>query len=183
MEIIVAGIGGQGVVFAGELLSQSALAKGLPVIGSETHGMAQRGGSVISHIKIGPALSPLVRYGNAGLVYGFDLSEFYRSLYFIKDNGICVVNIPKDKKVDSRVAQYLQKHKVRFYTLDADKEALVLNAPLVANLVMIGLSLALKTLPFTLKDIESILSHKSAKRFLDTNLKALKRGYQLASKV
>src|SRR6266567_1527824 len=68
-QLIISGVGGQGILFITRILAETAIAKGLPVLTSETHGMAQRGGIVISHLKIGEFSSPLVRPGHAdGLI-------------------------------------------------------------------------------------------------------------------
>ena len=62
-QIVISGVGGQGVLFVTRLLAEAAIARGLPVLTSETHGMAQRGGSVVSHLKVGDFSSPLIRSG------------------------------------------------------------------------------------------------------------------------
>ncbi len=67
-QIVVSGVGGQGVLFVGRLLAEAAIARGLPVLASETHGMAQRGGTVVAHLKVGPFASPLVRPGQADVL-------------------------------------------------------------------------------------------------------------------
>lgn len=66
-QVAISGLGGQGVLFLTRLLAETALAMGLSVLSSETHGMAMRGGAVISHLKIGPFASPLIRAGRADL--------------------------------------------------------------------------------------------------------------------
>ena len=64
-QIVISGVGGQGVLFVTRLLAEAAIGKGLPVFTSETHGMAQRGGTVISHLKVGRFASPLIMPGAA----------------------------------------------------------------------------------------------------------------------
>ena len=71
-QMILAGVGGQGILFATKIFSELGLKIGLSVTGSETHGMSQRGGSVISHLKLGSFHSPLIRTGSADLLYSFD---------------------------------------------------------------------------------------------------------------
>ena len=75
VKLILAGIGGQGVVFATRLLAQTAAAMGMPVLASETHGMSQRGGSVLAHLKLGGTESPLIRRGTADILLAFDRDE------------------------------------------------------------------------------------------------------------
>jgi indolepyruvate ferredoxin oxidoreductase beta subunit len=92
LKLILSGIGGQGVLFATSVFSETALSLGYDVLGSETHGMSQRGGSVISHLKIGAYESPLVRQGTADVLLAFDEDEAYRTLGFLTRGGLCFVN-------------------------------------------------------------------------------------------
>jgi len=75
MQYVIVGIGGQGILFSSRVLGHIAMSKGETVIGSEVHGMAQRGGSVISHFKIGDYSSPLVKAGEADTLLAFDQNE------------------------------------------------------------------------------------------------------------
>jgi len=79
MQYIIAGIGGQGILFSSKVLGHIALSKGINVIGSEVHGMSQRGGSVISHYKTGDYSSPLVEKGEADVLLAFDQTEALRN--------------------------------------------------------------------------------------------------------
>jgi indolepyruvate ferredoxin oxidoreductase beta subunit len=74
IRLVIAGIGGQGVVYATKVLSQVGLKRGDPVLASENHGMSQRGGSVMSHLKIGGSDAPLIRRGAADALVGLDRS-------------------------------------------------------------------------------------------------------------
>ncbi|MBI4769536.1 MAG: 2-oxoacid:acceptor oxidoreductase family protein [Chloroflexi bacterium] len=74
-KLILAGVGGQGVVYATKVLSQAAVLRGDSVLASENHGMSQRGGSVMSHLKIGGSQSPLIRRGTADAILAFDPVE------------------------------------------------------------------------------------------------------------
>ena len=85
MQYVIVGIGGQGILFTSRVLGRVAIGKGLPVIGSEVHGMAQRGGSVISHFKIGGYRSSLVRTGQADVLMAFDQSEGIRNLPYLRE--------------------------------------------------------------------------------------------------
>jgi len=93
MQYIIVGIGGQGILFAGKVLGAVALEKKQRVTGSEVHGMAQRGGSVISHFKTGDFISPLVRAGEADVLLAFDQNEGIRNLHFLREGGAFVVNV------------------------------------------------------------------------------------------
>lgn len=92
MQYVIVGIGGQGILFSSRVLGHIALSKGERVIGSEVHGMAQRGGSVISHFKVVDYNSPLVKTGEADVLLAFDQNEAVRNLHFLKRGGHAVIN-------------------------------------------------------------------------------------------
>jgi len=91
-QIVIGGFGGQGVVFLVKLLSLCAANKNLHFLGTENHGMSQRGGSVSSHIKIGDFQSPLIDYSQADLIIGLDKDEALKNLPYLKKDGILITN-------------------------------------------------------------------------------------------
>ncbi len=92
-NILVAGVGGQGVLLASGILADAALNSGLDVKQSEVHGMAQRGGSVLSQVRFGDTVfSPVVSVGECDLLIGFEPLETARYLHFLKDGGAVVYN-------------------------------------------------------------------------------------------
>ena len=178
LQLILSGVGGQGILFATRIFSTLALEQGYNVIGSETHGMAQRGGSVISHLKVGDYSSPLVRQGTADLLLSFDRDEAYRTLGFLKRGGLCFVNSPKEDFWDPSIKGYLEKNEIRAYSFPADKVALALGAPRSANLALIGYALSVPGVPFTYEDIRETIVRVSPPRFRDVNLTAFDTGYR-----
>ena len=178
LQLILSGVGGQGILFATSIFSELALEQGYNVIGSETHGMAQRGGSVISHLKIGDYSSPLVRQGTADILLSFDRDEAYRTLGFLKKGGLCFVNSPKEDFWDPGIKGYLEKNEVRAYSFPADKVALNLGAPRSANLALIGYALSVPDVPFTYEDVKETIVQVSPPRFRDVNLQAFDTGYR-----
>lgn len=177
LQVILAGVGGQGILFATRIFSELALAQGYDVIGSETHGMAQRGGSVVSHLKIGDYSSPLVRQGTADILFSFDRDEAYRTLGFLKRGGLCFVNSPREDFWDAGIKAYLEENEIRAYSFPADKVALALGAPRSANLALIGYALSTPDVPFTYEDIKETIVRVSPPRFRDVNLQAFDTGY------
>ena len=92
-NILICGVGGQGTVLAAKVISQAAVSTGQKVVSAETIGMAQRGGSVTSHVRIGDEVfSPLIPNGQADLIIAFEASEAVRNIDFLKKNGTVVVN-------------------------------------------------------------------------------------------
>lgn len=190
LQIILTGIGSQGILFTTRVLAWSALTKGFKVIGSETHGIAQRSDSIISHLKIGNFLSPLVRRGAADIIYAFEQTEFLRTLPYIKSGGVCFVNaftLPSCGKV--KIDKFLKENHILVFPVEATKIASELGNPLLVNLILLGFSLAAfeeiltqsgiisYQFPFTRSEIEQTIKELSPATFLEINLKALEAGY------
>lgn len=92
-NILLVGVGGQGILLASEILSEAAMLAGFDVKKSEIHGMSQRGGSVVSHVRFGTEVfSPIVPEGEGDILFGFELMETVRSLPLLKPGGTVVAN-------------------------------------------------------------------------------------------
>ena len=176
LKLILSGIGGQGVLFATSVFSETALALGHDVLGSETHGMSQRGWSVVSHLKIGAYESPLVRHGTADVLMAFDQDEAYRTLAFVKRGGLCFVNSARGDFWDEGVKGYLTKNGIATHCFPADEVALSLGSARSANLVLIGSSLGVPGLPFLADQIRETIERLSPPRFRALNLGAFAAG-------
>ena len=93
VNIILSGVGGQGTILAAKLLAQAAMNRGETVKTAETIGMAQRGGSVVSHVRIGERIqSPLIPLAHADLIIGFEPAEAIRCLPYLRENGIVIMS-------------------------------------------------------------------------------------------
>jgi indolepyruvate ferredoxin oxidoreductase beta subunit len=176
-QIILAGIGGQGVLFASRIFSELGLKLGLNVLGSETHGMSQRGGSVLAHLKLGDFHSPLIRTGAADILYAFAEEETYRSLKFLKNAGFCFVNLKDPERFDPAILSHLKRKKIAFITIDASEAATHIGFARSANIVLIGYSVGSGLVPFEYDDIKSVLESVSRKKDLEVNLKAFEIGF------
>ena len=92
-NILLVGVGGQGILLAAEILSETCMLAGFDVKKSEIHGMSQRGGSVVSHVRYGrEVFSPIVPEGEGDILFGFELMESYRSLTLLKPGATVVAN-------------------------------------------------------------------------------------------
>jgi indolepyruvate ferredoxin oxidoreductase beta subunit len=180
-QIILAGIGGQGVLFASRVFSEWGLKLGLNVKGSETHGMSQRGGSVLSHLKLGDFHSPLIRTGAADILYSFAKQETFRSLKYLKKGGVCFVNLKDPRHFDPAIFSHLKEKEIDFLTLDASEAAARIGFARSANIVLIGYSVGTGLVPFEYGDIKSVLESVSRPENLDLNLKAFEIGVQQGS--
>ncbi|HOP39454.1 MAG TPA: indolepyruvate oxidoreductase subunit beta [Geobacteraceae bacterium] len=132
-QLIVSGVGGQGILFITRLLAETAIAKGLPVMTSETHGMAQRGGIVISHLKVGAFSSPLVVPGRADGLIALKPENVRLHRHFLHEKGWIAANAcaPLPDTGDSSV-----------FVVQANAIALEMKAPRSVNLIVLGRILA-----------------------------------------
>lgn len=173
-QIVISGVGGQGVLFITRLLAEAAIQKGLPVFTSETHGMAQRGGTVISHLKIGDFASPLIRPGRADGLIALKAEGLRQHGGYLKPGGWAVVN---DTRPPSTAAG------IRATAVDADRLAGTLHNPKALNLIVLGFTLAQQdrmdtALHCRVDEMADILKKRLARRprLRDASLEALKAG-------
>ena len=104
-NIVLCGVGGQGTVLASKLLAAAAMSRDIPDMSAETIGMAQRGGSVFSHLRMGDNLySPIIETGTADLIIGFEPGETVRMLPYLKDHGQIVVSTRAVKPVTATLS-------------------------------------------------------------------------------
>ena len=169
-QIVISGVGGQGVLFITGLLATTCMDKGAHVLTSETHGMAQRGGTVISHLKIGEYASPLIRPGSADLLVVLKSENLAQHQEFLKPGGKAVVNAesqPEPLKNNSLIA------------IDADQLAKSDNNQGSVNLYMLGAALAL-TPVCTLEDVKRQVEHRLRKKdqsLITAALTAIEKGF------
>ncbi len=151
---------------------------GLEIMGSETHGMSQRGGSVIAHLKLGKFQSPLIRKGAADILYSFEENETYNTLKFLKHGGICFVNLENVDQFNKSIMKFLKEEEVTFRTYDATGAASKIGSIRSANIVLIGYSVGTGLVPFKYEDLKYVLELVSGEKNLKVNLKALELGFQ-----
>ena len=148
-NILICGVGGQGTVLAAKVLSQAAISKGERVLSAETIGMAQRGGSVVSHVRIGSdVFSPLVPQGQADILIAFEAAEAVRNIDFLKKDGTVIVNKkvvqPVTASLSGKVFQseemisYLEKRASKVIAVDTDQACRDLGSSKVVNMVLLG---------------------------------------------
>lgn len=160
-QLIVSGIGGQGALLLTRVIAEAAVARDIPVLTSETHGMAQRGGTVLSTIKVGDFASPLIRTGQAdvGLLLWEGNLEVHRPL--LKEDGVLLINGAGDGPG---------------IRLDASSIACGLGNAVLANLVLLGLGVRHGALFCSEADCREAIRTLAPQRFLDQNLQAFDRG-------
>ena len=175
-QIVISGVGGQGVLFVTRLLAEAAIGKGMPVTTSETHGMAQRGGTVLSHFKVGDYSSPLIRPAQADGLLVLKAENMAQHGAFLCSGGWVALNAgPEDAPDDgARV-------------IDADAIAREIDNPKSVNLVVLGFALAVaekmeadqNPLFCNLTDIQNVLKSRFGSKagLLEASLAAVQAGY------
>jgi indolepyruvate ferredoxin oxidoreductase beta subunit len=178
INIILSGLGGQGILFMTRVLSQAALNKGFNVIGAETHGMAQRGGSVVSHLRLGEAKSSLVRTGTAHFLLSLEENEGYRNLPFLSHGAKMYVNTSSKYFPREEAKGLLDKRNIIYRSIPAGIIAQDLGAPRSSNLALLGYFSAFNEGPIRYEDIKMTIDTISPKKFKDINLKVFEAGYK-----
>lgn len=171
INYVLTGLGGQGILFMTKILATTALNRGYNILGAETHGMAQRGGSVVSHLRIGDARSSLIRAGAADFLLSMDEFEAYRYLPYLKKGGTLFANASAEHFPDDRVAAYLEKNEIEFKAMEAAKKAMELGSPKSTNLAMVAFYAAFGYGPLSSDDLRATVDDMSPGPFKEKNLK------------
>ena len=185
IDIILAGVGGQGILSIAAVLGAAALHNNLNIKQAETHGMSQRGGAVVSHLRISdkPIASDLIPLGGADLILAVEPMEALRYLPFLKKDGGVVanstafVNIPNYPEYETILSE-IRKFK-NHQIIDAD--AIAKQAAKASNMVMIGAAAQYISMSFDSieKGIQQIFKNKG-EEIITMNMKALKLGQEMA---
>ena len=184
MNIMVVGVGGQGTLLTSRIIGKTALAAGLDVKLSEVHGMAQRGGSVVTFVRYGEKVfEPVVEEGEVDVLISFERLEAARYAHFLKKDGVLIVN---DCRIDPMtvvigaktypegiIEKLSAEHKL--FSIDGGKVARELGNSKVLNSVVLGL--AAKHIGFSEAEWIDVLSKTVPAKTVDVNVAAFKAGY------
>ena len=184
---LLCGVGGQGTVLAAKVLADAGMAKGEEVKTTETIGMAQRGGSVVSHVRIGSDLhSPLLPPHSAQMIIGFEPAEVVRNLSYLTDNGTVVVSKKAVKPVTaalsnstydgSEMLEYLRKMVKNLVVVDGENICCQCGSPKVLNVVLLGAALGTGALDITMDEMKTALKKRLPEKLHEMNMKALELG-------
>jgi indolepyruvate ferredoxin oxidoreductase beta subunit len=181
LNCLITGVGGQGTVLLSRLIGEAAVNRGLDVRGSETIGMAQRGGSVASHLRIGEGgFSPLIPPGRADLIIAFECAEALRTLPFLSPGGNMLVLdrvlSPSQAYNPADMTAYLKTRLGRRLTVVSWERLVERFNPRVSNVLLLGKAMALGFLPFSPAEIIAVLKKRTSPKYLDMNIQALEYG-------
>ena len=186
------GVGGQGIVLASDILSDVAMAAGYDVKKTDTLGMAQRGGSVVSHIRIADKVwSPLMKEGDADVLIAFEKLEAARWSYFLSEKGSAIVNMqttpplavslglikyPSDKEIEA----ILKRTAGKYYLVDGTRQAKELGDVRALNMLMLGCVSTL--LPIGVKIWQDYMARRLPAKILNLNMVAFDKGREEMSR-
>ena len=185
-NIMIVGVGGQGTLLTSRILGGITVENGYDVKLSEVHGMAQRGGSVVTYVRYGEKVTePIVEEGQADVLIAFEKLEALRYAHFLKKDGVIIVN---DQKIDpmpvvTGVAKYPEgiiehlSEKYKVISVDAQKEALELGNSRVFNVIILGV--AASKMDFEKEQWIEVIKKKVPPKTIDINVKAFERGYEI----
>jgi len=183
VQMIISGVGGQGVLLVTRILAEFALNEGYPIIGSEDRGMSQRGGSVMTHLKIGEFDSPLVKKGSADILLSLEKSEAYKTLHFLKPSingqkgGLCFINATDPNYMNQEIRAYLKENGIETYVFGADQLAREMGSVQSANIALIGFATAHPRFPFPQDKLREAIERVSAQKFREVSLKIFEKGF------
>lgn len=189
IDIIIAGVGGQGILSIAAIIGTAAVDMGWFLKQAEVHGMSQRGGDVQSHLRLSDSeiFSDLIPFGQADMIISVEPMESLRYLPYLSDKGWLItntrafVNITNYPEIDAILAEI--KKLPHHIALDADEIAKTMEAPKSANMVILGASAPFLGMPY--ENLETAIRKIFAKKgedIIKTNIAALKAGKNFADK-
>lgn len=190
-NIIIAGVGGQGILFTSKIIGEAALESNMNVLTSEIHGMAQRGGAVVSTVKIGNTSSPLIADCEADIVLAFEPAEALRAANKMSENTTVIINtnpiipfpVSLGKEKYPKMEHILSKIKKRcknLLTIDANSLAQRAGSGITMNTVMIGAFSHFSVL--SSKKIKETIRKNVPKKYVDVNMRAFELGYKAVAR-
>ena len=183
IQMIISGVGGHCVLLVTRIFSAFALREGYPLIGSEDHGMSQRGGSVMTHLKIGNFDSPLVKKGSADLLLSLEKNEAYKTLHYLKpslngrDGGLCFINASDPNDMSREIMTYLKEKGIEAYVVGADQLARGMGSPQSANSALIGLAASHSRFPFPHDKLRDAIERVTPPKFREISLRIFEKGF------
>jgi indolepyruvate ferredoxin oxidoreductase beta subunit len=184
---MIAGVGGQGTVLASKLIAAAAMRKGFDVRTTETIGMAQRGGCVVSHVRIGSNISsPLIPLGSADAIIAFEPAEAVRVMPYLKEAGVLILMDTAVKPVTSSLTggsyqasdmiDYLKEHVKRLVVINGQQLLTRCGNAKTLNVALLGTAIESGVFPFGEQELEEAIKELLPQRFWEINLTSFEIG-------
>ena len=183
-NIVLCGVGGKGTVLASKLLAAAAMEKQIPVMSAETIGMAQRGGSVFSHLRMGEGIySPMIGSHQADIIIGFEPGETVRMLPYLKEGGLVIVSSRAVMPVTAalsgmeysgeKMLSYLQEKVENLLIVDTQAACRELGTAKVLNILLLGAAVHSNALGLSEDDIKEAIRKRLPEKLHELNFRAL----------
>ncbi len=187
LNIVIAGVGGQGNITAGMIMGEAARLAGLNAVMSEIHGLAQRGGVVMVDLRIGDVYGPIIPDGQVDLVLGFEVLESYRALSRARPGATMItsterivpssVNVGEAKYPDlATLKERALSRGIRIYEIDAPSIAIAAGSRLSSNMVMVGAAYGAGFLPVRMEHIREAIRLHFRESLWEINFRAVEAG-------
>lgn len=192
-DLIIVGVGGQGTILASDIIGEAALAAGYDIKKTDTLGMAQRGGSVVSHVRIADKVwSPLIKEGEADILIAFEKLEASRWSHYLKSGGLAIVNnyaMPplsvslgsQRYPTDKEILDILRQRTDYVYFVDGTRKATELGDIRTLNIFLLGY--VSRFIPISLDIWNACISQRMPANILEMNIIAFNQGREKASDV
>ena len=183
IQMIISGVGGQGVLLVTRIFSDFALREGYPLIGSEDHGMSQRGGSVITYLKIGDFNSPLVKRGSANILLSLERNEALKTLNYLRpsangqNGGLGFINASDPNYMNDQIRNYLKEKGIEIYIFSANRVASEMGSVQSTNIALIGFASAHPRFPFPPEKLRQSIDRVTPPKFREMSLKIFDKGF------
>ncbi|MBQ9221793.1 indolepyruvate oxidoreductase subunit beta [Succinivibrio sp.] len=192
-NILICGVGGQGTVLSSRILASAFMSEGHTVHSAETIGMAQRGGSVVSHVRVGDEVfSPLIPKGRADLILAFEPGEAAGCLKYLTANGSVILNSHPIPPVtvslkggsynEKGIFTFLSSQKIRHATVSSDELIKKFGSVKYFNILILGVASGMDVLGVSAQSIESQIEKLVKEKFVAINKEVFNAGYEIGLK-
>lgn len=188
-DILICGVGGQGTVLASKLIAAAAMEEGNTVHSAETIGMAQRGGSVTSHVRIGEAYSPLIPKGKCDMILAFEPAEAVRNLPYLKKDGLVIVSsVPVKPTTESlhetgydgtEMIAYLRE-KCNVIVVDSEALCARYGSNKYLNVILLGVAVGSGVLGISKEAVKREIEKRVPQKYVENNRQAFEDGFAYA---
>lgn len=187
-DILIAGVGGQGTILASRILAGASILRGEFARTGETIGMSQRGGCVVSNVRLGSKnVSPYIPMAQSDLLLGFELAEAARNIPRLKKSGAAVVNTQVIKPVSlslgigsydvDELRKYITSNCRKTVFVDGYSLAVKAGSARAVNIVLLGAACGADMLPFSRDELIQTIQNSVAKKYTDMNMRAFEYGF------
>lgn len=189
-DILIAGVGGQGTILASRILAGASILRGEFARTGETIGMSQRGGCVVSNVRLGSKnVSPYIPMAQSDLLLGFELAEAARNIPRLKKSGVSVVNTQIIKPVSlslgigsydvDELRKYITSNCRKTVFVDGYSLAVKAGSARAVNIVLLGAACGADMLPFSRDELIQTIQNSVTKKYTDMNMRAFEYGFNV----